>query len=155
MHNFLPNTFLCRNHQLMGRHLHSAHQQCSQPPSCTRWPRGPSKRHCCKCGPTTDSGDPSWAATQLICFLYVQEMWPSARKQPKPSAHRTTWCIHPNCLTPPSCYPWRGSNGTWVGLMESCHQRHLMPHSHGLILKGHTFLYVCGCLHACPHWEQR
>ncbi len=76
-----------------------------------------------------------------------QEMWPL--QENSQTLCTPDYLVHPSELSNTTqLLPVEGSNGTWVGLMESCHQRHLMPHSHGLILKGHTF-FVCLWMFAC------
>lgn len=80
-------------------------------PFYTRWPRGHSKRHCCRCGPTTGSGDPSSAATRLICLPLHGRKCGLCKKIAKLSAPQTTWRIHLKCPTPPSYCLWRGRSG--------------------------------------------
>lgn len=90
-------------------------------PSCTRWPRGPLKRHCSRCGPTTGSGDPYSAAIRLICLPLHGRKCGLCKKTAKPFAPRTTWRIRLKCPTtlgPPSYCPWRGRKGhevVWWG----------------------------------------
>ncbi len=83
-----------------------------------------------------------------------QEMWPLQENS-------QTLCT-PDCLVHPSelsnttqLLPVEGSNGTWGGLMESCLQHHLMPHSHGLILKGHTFFCMFVDVYMHVHTQSR
>lgn len=83
-------------------------------PSCTRWPHGPLKRPCCRCGLTTGCGDPCSAAIRLIYLPLPGRKCGLCRKTAKPFAPRTTWHIRLKCHTtpgPPSYFTWRG----WMG----------------------------------------
>lgn len=62
--------------------------------SCTPWPLDPSKRPFCRCGLTTDRGDPCWAVTKLITRRSPGRKCGPCRRTAMASPRGTHWRRH-------------------------------------------------------------